>query len=123
LLNRVIVRAVIRNQRWVTDDAVTVVWQIDPRFTGEPSHRNTWAPIERDDLGKKHEGEKHPYRGAGGYISIRQLPELDDACLVEARMVLHEPEDWFSGSNVLRSKLPIMMQESARSFRRKLMKQ
>ena len=121
LLKRVIVRGVIRTQKLVADDSVIVVWEIDPRFSSESSGRNNWAPIEQDDLGKKHEGDKQIYRGAGGYMVVSQLSELEGACLVESHIVLHEPEEWFRGSNVLRSKLPILMQESARSFRRKLM--
>ena len=121
LLKRVIVRGVIQTQRSVTDDQVVITWQIDPRFTGGPGGRNTWAPIERDDFGKKLEGKPQPYQGAGGYMCVTRLNEVPNACLVESHLVLHEPKQWFRGSNVLRSKLPLIMQESARSFRRKLM--
>jgi hypothetical protein len=35
-------------------------------------------------------------------------------------MLMHEPTQWFSGSNFIRSKLPLAIQEGARSFRRSL---
>ncbi len=120
LLKRVIIRGVVHTERLLGDDSVIIVWEIDPRFTSDDSGRNTWALINRDDLGNKQEGEQQPYQGAGGYMVVSRLTELPGACLVESHLVLHEPPEWFRGSNVLRSKLPILMQESARSFRRKL---
>jgi len=121
LLERVVVRGVMRSVRMVDDDSVTVVWELDPRFTGGASPSNTWAAISEDDSGEWMEGEQHPYRGAGGYLHISRLTELENACLVEMRMVLHEPKDWFRGSAVLRSKLPLLLQQGAKDFRRKVM--
>ena len=51
--------------------------------------------------------------GAGGYLALQSLaevsPELTGACLVEGRLVLHEPQSWFGGSNFLRSKFPLLI--------------
>jgi hypothetical protein len=35
-------------------------------------------------------------------------------------MVLGEPEAWFQGSNLLRSKIPLTVQEGVRTLRRRL---
>lgn len=121
LLKKVIVRGVMRSQRLVSDDSVTLVWEIDPRFTGDATNRNTWASVSTDDSETLVEGEKQPYRGAGGYMHISELSELENACLVESYFVLHEPSEWFRGSAMLRSKLPLLLQDSAKKFRRKLM--
>jgi hypothetical protein len=64
--------------------------------------------------------DSHPYEGAGGYMHVAKLSDPSGACLIETWMVLHEPTEWFRGSNLLRSKLPLMIQESVRKFRRHL---
>ena len=52
---------------------------------------------------------------------------LDDAStdgtelvVVESRMVIGEPQAWFQGSNLLRSKIPIITQDGVRTLRRRL---
>jgi hypothetical protein len=42
--------------------------------------------------------------------------------LIEVHMVFAEPKGWFEGRNLLRSKLPPVMQDSVRKFRRQLAK-
>ncbi|MEM8670323.1 MAG: hypothetical protein AAGG48_22555 [Planctomycetota bacterium] len=121
LLKKVVVRGVMRSERQVDGNSVTLAWLIDPRFTGDPSGKNVWAKVNEDESGEMVLGETHPYRGAGGYMHISRLAELPDACLVEMRFVLHEPTDWFRGSAMLRSKLPLLLQDSAKKFRRKVM--
>lgn len=120
LMNRVILRGTVHTQQQMMGDAVMMAWEMDPRFTGAAKHANTWSSIKRNKLGKKVESEPEPYQGTGGYMHVSQLKELDGACLVESHMVIHEPQGWFSGSNALRSKMPLLIQDSARTFRRKL---
>lgn len=120
LMNRVILRGTVHTEQTVVGNDVMMAWEMDPRFTGAAKNANTWSSIKRDKLGKKVEGEPQPYRGAGGYMHVSELKELDGACLVESHMVIHEPKGWFSGSNALRSKMPLLIQDSARKFRRKL---
>jgi hypothetical protein len=119
LLEKVLARGVLQAQQSTARDILTIAIEADPRF----SDRNAWARI----VGEKNatDGDWHPYQGAAGYLSISRLSETDgkglgSACLIESRFVIHEPKQWFSGSNLLRSKLPLMLQESARSLRRKL---
>ncbi len=120
ILKRVIVRGVIEAQQLEADDRIIFAWRFDPQFSEAKSLRNTWTAVNRDDAGKKSLGAPKPYGGTGGYLIVSQLPEVAGACLVESHMVIHEPADWFSSSNQLRSKMPIMIQESVRSLRRKL---
>ena len=121
ILKRVIVRGVARSQRDEAENDITIAWLMDLRFTRDNESPNTWAAIELDDDGTRSEGPRQPFAGAGGFARVSRLAELPDACLVELRMVLHEPRDWFRGDHVLRSKIPILMQESARRFRRRVM--
>ena len=78
--------------------------------------------IERDQLGKTKLGPPTPYAGLGGYIKVTGLHEPAGALLVECHAVFDEPQGWFDGKNLLRSKLPLVVQENVRTFRRKLAK-
>lgn len=118
LLKKVLVRGVMRTERTIDDDSVTLAWELDPRFTGAPAHRNTWSATTENDAGDLVAGNDFPYQGVGGYLHLCRLSELEDACLVEMRFVLHEPKEWFRGSAQLRSKLPLLLQQGARKFRR-----
>ena len=119
LLDRILVRGVIASQHQSSEDELTVSWCLDPTFDIADSSRptNEWLHLPSD------ESDSHPYQGAGGYMHVTRLNDGGEACLIEARMVIHEPPEWFSGSNLLRSKLPLMIQESVRKFRRQLNQQ
>jgi hypothetical protein len=113
------VRGVVRAHRSRTSDALWLAWLLDPRFdTGELANR--WNPIEIDNLGKKELGAAHAYQGYGGYVKVTPLDEPADALFIEAHIVFHEPPAWFNTSNLLRSKMPLAIQENIRKFRRQL---
>jgi hypothetical protein len=124
LLKKVELQAVIRSQRTEGEGHFTIAWVLDERFTDrEPpddEYRNEWVRRDRDELGNTTRGEPHPYSGAGGYLAVSGLEQIAGASLVEAELVFCEPDAWFSGSNLLRSKLPLIVQESVRRFRREL---
>lgn len=122
LLNRVIVRGVIHIQRRERPGAYEFAWQLEPAFADSEQFAGRWTELERNAVGRLVEGESHPYQGCGGFMGVYQLDEQQGQLLIESRMILHEPPEWFAGSNFLRSKLPLSMQENARSFRRKLAK-
>ena len=50
------------------------------------------------------------------------LAEPKGALFVEGHVVFAEPVKWFDGANLLRSKLPPVIQGQVRSFRRELAK-
>lgn len=124
LLDRVLITGVIhaeteRRIEGTPNDFVTVAWQMDPRFD------NSWSPIERNDLGEEVTGDAKTYRGLGGLITATRIPadiagSDTDATVVQAKLVVHEPVDWFGGRNQLRSKLPLIIQDRVRDLRRKL---
>ncbi|WP_182866911.1 hypothetical protein [Stieleria mannarensis] len=61
------------------------------------------------------------YSGFQGWLTATSLDAMD-AVFIEARFVMHEPPQWFAGSNYVRSKLPLVLQEAARDLRRRLKK-
>ncbi|MBB3205623.1 hypothetical protein FHS27_001427 [Rhodopirellula rubra] len=129
LLSKVVVRGVARARRsiWSTDDEtapIILTWLLDSRFgspTPDPeSISNQWRAIERNSVGEKELGPPHPYAGMGGYVAITPVPGQEQASIIQLRFVLHEPHDWFDGRNLLRSKLPILIQDRVRNLRREL---
>ncbi|TWT98731.1 hypothetical protein [Neorhodopirellula pilleata] len=129
ILSQVVVRGVARTRRsvWSEDDVdapVILTWLIDSRFRSDTptddSIANQWRPIERSSTGEKYLGSPRSYAGLGGYVAITPVPGTPEASLVQIRFVLHEPQDWFSGRNLLRSKLPILVQDRVRNLRREL---
>lgn len=111
LLDKVKLDGVVRveqteGQLWRRLDLV-----LDERFS------NQWSKLDDDS-------NATAYAGFRAWIVVTQmakeLVDGNEAVLIEARLALHEPEGWFSGSNFLRSKLPIALQEAARQLRRKL---
>lgn len=93
---------------------------LDPRFTDDAKYPNRWRPLARGASGRKEEGKAHPYAGFGGYCQVVELKEPPGALFVECHMAINEPHGWFNGTNLLRSKLPVLMQDNVRTLRRKL---
>ncbi len=120
LLNQVIVRGVVRIERRERAGAVEFFWRLDPSFNSIEKYANRWTKLERNVVGKLLEGESFSYSGCGGFVGVYEISPESQQLLVESRLLLREPQEWFAGSNFLRSKLPPLMQENARNFRRKL---
>ncbi|MEM9646553.1 MAG: hypothetical protein AAF989_16290, partial [Planctomycetota bacterium] len=117
LMNRVVVRGLVSGTTEDHGAGTVMAWRLEDTVPSASSLSSTWAAIERDDLGAKREGPMFAYRGAGGFLNLQPLSSVDEsmnnACLVEGRLILREPEGWFGGSNFLRSKFSILIQEAA----------
>lgn len=121
LLNQVIVRGVIRIQKRERDGGIEFAWRLDEEFNSVEKYASRWTKLERNEVGELYEGETFPYTGFGGWLGAYELkPGESTPLLIESQMLLREPVEWFAGSNFLRSKLPLSLQENARSFRRKM---
>jgi hypothetical protein len=102
-------------------ESVVAAGEIDPRFRGDAELGNEWRPIVREG-GQKKLGDPQPYGGAGFYLKITRLAEPAGAMFVEQHVVFVEPHGWFEGANLLRSKLPIVVQNNVRDMRREFAK-
>ena len=140
LLRKVLICGVVHLQKRDLQDGFQLFWELDPRFASQHStsqassvrapretnigaqvpFANTWSSLSKNDLGGLEIGEPQPYVGLGGYMAIHSTGQAEDQWLVESRMLIHEPTDWFGGSKYLRTKLPLSLRESAKTFRRKL---
>ena len=85
-----------------------------------PSTRTRWQSLTVDDTGKRQTGPPEPYVGLGSYAKATRLAEPAGAIFMEYHVAFVEPQGWFHGTNLLRSKLPIVAQEMVRKFRRNL---
>ena len=60
--------------------------------------------------------------GAGMYFKITKLAAPEGALFIEQHVMFAEPAGWFGGANLLRSKLPIAVQDNVRTMRREFQK-
>ncbi len=120
LLNKVLLQGVIRLEKRDRPGAVEFAWRFDPSFNAKENYACRWTRLERDAVGKLIEGDSYPYSGCGGWMGVYEVDREERQLLVESQLLLREPVDWFAGSNFLRSKLPLTLQENARTFRRKI---
>jgi hypothetical protein len=118
LLEKVRIEGVMRTVRTNSPNAIVSATRMDDRFKNDKEYPNIWRHITVGEEEKL--GPPHPYGGMAGYVVVTRLPEPKDALLVEMHYLLPEPPAWFDGRNLLRSKMPVVIQDNVRSFRRKL---
>ena len=104
-----------------TPESVVAAVVIDPRFRNDAEFPNVWHPLKKTG-NKITLGKPQPYPGAGLYLKLTRLAEPTGAVFVEEHVVFTEPVGWFDGANLLRSKLPPVVQASVRSIRREWQK-
>ncbi len=120
LFDRVRLTGVMQSQLTRTNDSVLLAAQVDQRFMKDRDFPNQWRSISRDDDGRSRVGEPHPYLAAAWYMKATKLHAAEGAVLMEYHVVFDEPTGWFNGANLLRSKLPLVTQDTVRKFRRRL---
>jgi hypothetical protein len=118
LLERVRLRVTTQTTRSKTADSDLAASILDRRFMKDAEFPNLWRPIARDDEGRRRLGQPQPYFGFGGYAKVTRLIEPPGALFVEYHAAFSEPQGWFDGTNLLRSKLPILAQMIVRQLRR-----
>jgi hypothetical protein len=120
LLEKVHLELVTRSQSSRSDKSLCIASKIDSDLAKELSLSCRWAPIEEANDGQSKLGKPVPYAWGAGYSKATQLIEPAKAILVEIHVAYVEPAGWFNGKNLLRSKLPPLVQDVVRTFRRKL---
>jgi hypothetical protein len=120
LFERVEISATRRTALAKGKDFILAAGRIDSRFDRDPDYPNQWRPLLRDAQAEIRPGPAHPFSHAGGYAKITRLREPADAVFVECHVVYEEDYGWFDGANLVKQKVPVMVQEKVRIFRRKL---
>lgn len=120
LFDRVLISATRQIVVTRQEDSVLLASIVDPRFIEDAEYPNRWRSIAWNEYGKHTLGPSHDYVSAGFYAKVTRLEEPAGALLIEHHHVFAEPEGWFHGKNLLRSKLPLVVQDTVRKLRRKL---
>jgi hypothetical protein len=120
LFERVEISATRRAVLTEGKDSILAAGRVDARFDKDPDYPNRWRPLVRDARAEIKPGPAHPFSHAGGYAKITRLREPADAALIECHLVCEEAFGWFDGANLVKQKLPAMVQETVRTLRRKL---
>lgn len=102
-------------------ESVVVAAEIDPRFLNDKEYPNQWRSIIKEG-GKVKLGDPQPWQGAAMYLKITKLAEPAGAVFAEQHIIFAEPTGWFDGTTLLRSKLPLAVQENVRNTRKEFMK-
>jgi hypothetical protein len=100
-----------------TPESVVVAGEIDPRFAGDADFPNQWQSIVKEG-GATKLGPAQPWAGAAFYLKVTKLAEPAGALFCEQHVVFVEPQGWFGGENLLRSKLPAALQINVRNMRK-----
>lgn len=95
---------------------------VDSRFADCENLKNQWRRLQRDEAGALAVHSQGGYADAGGYLRLVQFDEPEQAILVEGHFAFLEPHGWFDGANLLGSKMPTLVQISARRLRKSLLK-
>jgi hypothetical protein len=120
LLGKVRISLTTQNIKTESKDSSLLASVADPRFERDPEYPNSWRSLTIDDAGQRQVGPAEPYVGLGSYVKAARLAEPVGAIFIEYHVAFVEPQGWFHGTNLLRSKLPIVAQETVRKFRRNL---
>lgn len=120
LLEKVEVSLTSRTILTRTEDSLLLATALDPAFAKDEQFPNRWRAILRDGDEEQKLGPPQPYDGNGLYMKVTRLHEPNGALFIEYHRISTEPKKWFNGANLLRSKLPILIQSEVRSFRREL---
>ena len=118
LLGKVLINLTTQNVKTETRDSVVIASLADPRFLDDAEYPNRWRSLTTDDAGRRQVGPPQPYGGLASYAKVTRLVEPAGALFVEYHIAFAEPQGWFHGANLLRSKLPIVSQDMVRRFRR-----
>jgi hypothetical protein len=120
LLDKVRISATTQNMKSQSDDSVVIASILDSQFDNDAEYPNSWRSISIDDAGLQQIGSPQSYAGLGSYVKATRLAEPAGALFIEYHVVFAEPQGWFHGANLLRSKLPIVAQDMVRKFRRNM---
>jgi hypothetical protein len=97
---------------------MVIAGRTDPAFDADSMLANRWWTLGQDDQ----RGPGQPFRGGMSYAKISHLKEPAGSLLVEFHAAFVEPEAWFQGAPILRSKFAPIAQDKIRKLRRELLK-
>ncbi len=118
LLDRIEVAATSEVVASRTADSLIIASRTDRAFDAPGPFANRWRAV-----GHEGAGADQVYDGGISYARIDRLERPDGALLVEVHAAFIEPEPWFHGAPILRSKFAPVAQDQIRRLRRELQKE
>jgi hypothetical protein len=119
LLDRIDFEATNEVMATQTPESIVIASRTDPSFAKVPGFANGWKPLSKDGT-KQNDDRARPYEGGMSYAKISRTGLKPRAILVEMHMAFVEPDGWFQGAPILRSKFSVVAQDQVRSLRREL---
>jgi hypothetical protein len=104
-------------------DSIVVASRTDPSFDKVESNANCWRSVSATGGASTLGPDKQPYSGGISYAKIRRCALKPGALIVEMHVAFVEPDGWFQGAPILRSKFGVIAQDQIRTLRRELAKQ
>jgi hypothetical protein len=120
ILDKAFVTGITSSRYRKTDESIELFLRMSPSLFDDADFPARWHSISKADDGTFRLGEANPYTDLAALIKVTKLVGVEDGLFVEVHVVYAEPFGWFEGRNLLRSKLPPVLQDSVRKFRRKL---
>lgn len=118
LLDRIAVQATDEAAATRTEESLVIASRSDPAFDQVPELANQWRRIGRDAGSEP----ATPYAGGMSYAKVSRLRHPEGTLLVEFHGAFSEPDGWFQGAPILRSKFAPIAQDQIRRLRRELLK-
>ena len=105
-----------------SSNSIVVASRTDPAFDRVEPNGNCWRSVTTTPGANALGADKHPYSGGISYAKISRCALKPGALLVEMHVAFVEPDGWFQGAPILRSKFGVAAQDQIRTLRRELAK-
>ncbi len=103
-------------------ESVVLASATDPSFANAGSLSNGWKSLNAPGASQTDAAARQPYSGGISYAKISRVAFQPTALFVEMRVAFVEPDGWFQGAPILRSKFSVAAQDQIRTLRRELAK-
>lgn len=106
-------------------ESIVIASATDPAFGNAGEISNGWKPMSKSGASANEGATPARQRYAGGisYAKISRVAFKPGALFVEMHVAFVEPDGWFQGAPILRSKFSVAAQDQIRTLRRELAKQ
>ena len=105
-----------------SSESVVLASATDPSFANAKSLSNGWRTLTAPGGSQTGDAVTHTYSGGISYAKISRIAFQPTALFVEMRVAFVEPDGWFQGAPILRSKFSVAAQDQIRTLRRELAK-
>ena len=103
-----------------SSESVVIASATDPNFANAGPLSNGWKSLTAP--GGPQPDVREPYSGGISYAKISRIAFRPTALFVEMHVAFVEPDGWFQGAPILRSKFSVAAQDQIRTLRRELAK-